>query len=185
MPPAVQTRASGRVEIDPPRGAVRIGTGRSGLVLGAPPAVALRAPSARVAVPAPPRTVVLGGRQGPAGRPGQGIEIEIYIAAANLNGHRAVALDGDGQLIYADAGAGIAAIGIIRDAVLAGAEVEVWRRGRVGGFSDLATAEEYYLGDDGLLTLTAPESGVLQPLGVAASAGVLLVTPDRPIFYLS
>jgi len=136
----------------------------------------------RVEIAASPRLAVVGGRQGIAGPPGPGSEIEIYTAAATLGGHRAVALDEDGRIVYASAALGIPAIGIIRDAVAEGAEVAVHRAGRVSGFAGLAPGRTYFLDSTGLMALTAPGSGVLQPLGFAASETELLVDPDYPTF---
>jgi hypothetical protein len=121
-------------------------------------------------------------KQGPAGAPGTSAEAETYTAAATLGGHRAVALDETGEIIYASSSLSIPAIGVIRDAVTAGGEVTVYRAGRVTGFTGLTPAATYYLAATGLLSLTPPTSGVLQPLGVAASATELLVDPDYPTF---
>ena len=121
-------------------------------------------------------------KQGPAGAPGTSAEAETYTAAVTLGGHRAVSLDETGELIYASAALSIPAIGVIRDAVTAGAEVTVYRAGKVTGFTGLTPRATYYLAETGLLSLTPPTSGVLQPLGVAASATELLVDPDYPTF---
>jgi len=171
-----------RVQIGSTRGSAVIGRGANRIVLAQPPAVLLHGRAARVEVAGPARLAIVGGRQGIAGPPGEGIEIEIYQAAANLGGHRAVALDSEGRIIYASAALEVPGIGIIRDAVALGETVAVHRRGRVGGFTGLTPSAVYYLGDTGLLSLTPPGSGVLQPLGTAASATELLVEPDYPTF---
>lgn len=183
MPATVQTTAPARVSIGAPRGSVAVGSGRSRIVLAAPAAVTLQGRAPRVTLSGAPRLAVQMGRQGIAGPPGPGSEIELYEAAITLGGHRAVALDENGRLVYASALLGIPAIGIVRDATSEGAEVAVYRAGRVGGFTGLTPGAVYYLAADGLLALTPPEGGeLLQPIGTAASATELLVEPDYPTF---
>lgn len=122
------------------------------------------------------------GANGLPGTPGAGAEIEIYTALVDIGGHRAVAIDGSGELIYASSDLQIPAVGIVRDAVMSGNEVAVYRGGRVGGFTGLVPGSVYYLSTTGLLSLTPPSSGILQPLGTAASATEFLVDPDYPTF---
>ena len=179
---SVITHHPPRVAINPPGGSVRVGTGPGSITIGNARRLTVAAPGGRVTIAAAPRVVTVGSRQGIAGPPGPGSEIEIYTAAVSLGGHRAVALDDAGELVYADAVLGIPAIGVIRDAFAAGAEVAVYRAGRVGGFTGLTPAAPYYIASTGLLSLTAPAEGVLQPVGVAASATELLVDPDYPTF---
>lgn len=140
----------------------------------------LTGPAGTVTVSGPARVSLTGGLQGPSGPPGPMMGEEDYEAAENIGGHRAVALDSSGLLIPADASEGIAAIGIIRDAVTTGNDVTVYRAGVVNGFTGLTPAAVYYLGESGAITLTPPTSGILQPLGTAASATELLVDPDYP-----
>ena len=121
-------------------------------------------------------------KQGPAGAPGTSAEAETYTAAVTLGGHRAVALDETGELIYASAALSIPAIGVIRDAVTAGSEVTVYRTGKVTGFTDATPRPPCALAETALLSVPPPSPGVLQPLGVAASATELLVDPDYPTF---
>jgi hypothetical protein len=170
------------VTIGDARGSVTIGTGRRSITLTSPAVVSITGVSSRVEIAAAPRVVTVGAKQGIAGPPGPGAEIEIYTAAVPLGGHRAVALDASGTLIYAASDLGIPAIGVIRDAVASGADVAVYRAGRVGGFTGLVPGSVYYLASTGLLTLTPAGSGVLQPLGIAASTTEFLVDPDYPTF---
>ncbi|MEQ1842080.1 MAG: hypothetical protein ABL994_16870, partial [Verrucomicrobiales bacterium] len=120
-------------------------------------------------------------KQGPAGPPGAGVEVESYVAAAHIGGHRAVALNSSGQIILATASGEIPAIGMIRDAVISGASVTVYRSAKVGGFSGLTPGATYYLSDIGAAVLTPPAGGVLQVLGVAGSATELLLDPGEPV----
>lgn len=121
------------------------------------------------------------GAAGLPGAPGAGSEIETYVAAVNLNGHRFVALNDDGELITADSSDGIPAIGVIRDAVLAGGTVNVYRAGKVNGFTGLSVPETYFLGESGLYALTSPSTGIIQVVGSASSASEMLVTPGEYI----
>ena len=182
MPAAVQIISGPRVTFGASRGSVAIGTGKSRVVLSAAAVATLQSRISRVTLSPAPRVELRGGKQGIAGPPGPGAEIEIYVAAESIGGHRAVSLDGDGLIIPASSVEGVPAFGLIRDAVVAGGEVAVYRAGRVGGFTGLIPGETYYLGAAALLTLTPPVAGVLQPLGVAASATDLLVDPDYPTF---
>lgn len=179
--PMIQTGSRPSVRIGEASRVV-IGTGKARVTVESAPVAEWRGPRQQLAVEAPARQVIVGGRQGIAGPPGEGIEIERYLAAVALGGHRAVALDASGSLVYASASLGIAAIGIIRDAVAAGEPVVVYRRGRIGGFAGLTPAAVYYLAASGLLSLTPALSGVLQPLGTAVSGTELIVDPDYPTF---
>lgn len=180
--PAQQTQSTSRpsVHIGATRRVV-IGRGEHRVTFQTGPVSQWTGPGRRVTLEARPRQVVIGGRQGIAGPPGPGSEIEIYTAAETIGGHRGVALAADGRIVRASASGNLAAIGIIRDAVVAGAEVVVYRAGRVGGFTGLTIGETYFLGDDGLATLTLPVSGTYQTIGVAATASELLVDPGLPI----
>jgi hypothetical protein len=181
MPPTLQMTSRSSVHIGSLRSVV-IGQGASRVTFSAPAIAQWSQPAGRLIVQAPPRSLVIGGRQGIAGPPGPGAEIEIYTAAVSIGGHRAVALDASGEIIYASSALNLSAIGIVRDAVTAGAEVAVYRAGRVAGFSGLTPGATYYLSAAGTLSLTPPASGVLQPLGIAASATEMLVDPDYPTF---
>lgn len=161
-----------------------------GGALSGPPSVALAGGSqAEIPIARPAGASVVNGasglalsgcRQGIAGPPGPGSEIELYEAAVSMGGHRAVGLDGAGFLIYASSALGIPAIGVIRDAPFAGDSVAVYRAGAVNGFAGLIPSSVYYLGEEGAIVMTPPSHGLLQPLGVAASSTEFLVEPDYP-----
>lgn len=111
---------------------------------------------------------------------GGGAAADFYEAAATLAGHRAVAFDSSGRVIYADASLGVRSAGVIRDAVVAGETVRVYHGGRVTGFSGLAVGETYWLRDSGQLSLTPPSSGILQQVGFPASSTTFLVEVSEP-----
>lgn len=170
---------------------VTIGQNRPSVTVNALGGVTVRRESSKAVLTQSPRVVVqqrrmvvtiLGGKQGIAGPPGSGGEVESYVAAASLGGQRAVGLDASGELVYADSSLGIPAIGVIRDAVTVGATAEVRRMGKVNGFTSLSPSDVYFLSTTGLLSLSAPSSGMIQPIGVAASATELSVEVDYPTF---
>lgn len=99
---------------------------------------------------------------------------EMYVAAVNLSGHRAIAFNDDGEVIYADATLGVRATGLVRDSVLAGELVQVYHSGRVTGFTALTVGATYWLRDNGQLSTTPPTTGILQCLGVPVASNVFL-----------
>jgi hypothetical protein len=154
------------------------------------PRLILRANAPTLTISGEKKTVLAGraqgitlglGRQGPAGPAGPGVEIETYIAAENIGGHRGVGLDEYGELLLATASGEVQAIGMIRDAVGAGGEVTVYRSAKMGGFTGLTPGATYFLGDIGTAVLTPPLAGMLQVLGVAGSATEMLVDPGEPV----
>jgi hypothetical protein len=127
---------------------------------------------------------IIGGKQGIAGPPGSGMAMtESYTAAANLGGHRAVGLNGSGQLVYADSNLEIPAIGVLRDAVTTGNVGQVYTAGKVNGFAGLATGEIYFLNTFGAMSTIAPTAGIVQIVGVASSSSELSVNVEHPTYY--
>lgn len=106
---------------------------------------------------------------------------QLFLAAEDIGGHRAVSLDGDGRVIAADAPGNDFAIGLIRDSVQAGATAEVHLLGKVNGFSGLDPGTAYFVGAGGVLTSTPPTTGVSQVIGRAYSPTELIVQPSDPI----
>lgn len=96
------------------------------------------------------------------------------VANSDLSGHRAVYLDDDGELRIAAPDTS-PAVGLIRDAVSEGQSVFVYQSGPMNGFSGLKNGSTYYLGANGIPTLSPAETGYSQTLGVAQSETVLVV----------
>lgn len=102
------------------------------------------------------------------------------VAGTALSGHRAVYLDDEGELQIA--APDIApAVGLIRDAVSDGVSVFVYQSGPMNGFSGLKNGATYYLGANGVPTLSPAESGWDQSIGVAQSETVLVIDIGEPI----
>jgi hypothetical protein len=134
-----------------------------------------------IAIEAEPEISLIGGLQGISGLSGDG-SAGTYPAAGPLGGHRAVTFDDAGAIIYADSSFPRPAQGLIRNAVAAGANVAVQKDGAMNGFSGLVPRARYFLGTDGNLTLTAPEEGIYQSVGTAATPQILIVEISQPVY---
>ena len=132
------------------------------IVITPPPAI-----STTLQPPAQTTTTLAVG-QGPAGPQGlQGVRGDVVlelVAAATINGHRAIADNGAGQAVHADAATlahGLAIVGISDGAAALGAVVSA----RTGGpmhFSGWSWAPgPVFLGLDGVLTQSVPPSAVI------------------------
>lgn len=117
------------------------------------------------------RQVVSGGTQGPRGPVGSsGSELNALIAAVALSGHRTIAINADGQGIYADSSSAsvYSAIGISVGAASGGAEITVRQSGALdwpaGG---LTPGVPLFLGADGYISHTPPATGYVRQIAVA------------------
>lgn len=114
------------------------------------------------------------------GGAGSASPLDYYEAAVDLSGHRAVAFNEDGKVIYADASLEVAARGMIRDSVSTGALVKVYPGGWVNGFSGLQIGAAYWLKNDGQISTVPPDSGILQSIGAPVTETIFLVEVSEP-----
>lgn len=110
------------------------------------------------------------GVPGIPGPPGSGLQA---VATVNLSGHRAVAYDAGGGIVYAEPGDQVA--GVIPGAVMAGGTTNVLDGGILEEPSWTWTVGPVYLGAAGTLTQTEPTTGVWQMVGEAVSATRLAI----------
>ncbi|MBE9178586.1 hypothetical protein IQ268_08445 [Oculatella sp. LEGE 06141] len=124
------------------------------------------------------------------GLPGRGttnsraLETEPIIAAVALSALRMVAIDSNGNLIYADSSnlaQMFSVVGLVRSAVEAGAAVPVLVEGL---FSDAAwnwiPGLPIFLGINGTLTQTPPTSGFLLMVGMVISPTQIFIQQQEP-----
>jgi hypothetical protein len=164
------------------------GRGAARVELRACPAPSLRLGRSEraVTIQSAPGLRVLTGLQGVAGPPGRfgGADAGYWTAGETMGGHTAVRFDAGGLLRPADPAQGHAAVGMIRDAVVEGAEVLLYQDGAVNGFAGLVPGSVYYLGDGGGVSLTPPTAGsgaTHQTLGTAGSETTLALALSDPI----
>jgi hypothetical protein len=129
---------------------------------------------AQVIIPAAsnPAPVVAVGIQGPTGAFTP--QTSSVLTSEALGSQRAVTASGE----YA----GIKpAIGFTSQAVSAGMEAPVMTTGELNGFSGLTAGEPIYLAENGLITHTAPISGLYQLLGYAKSSSTIIIQIQQPV----
>ena len=115
---------------------------------------------------------------GPPGPPGPAGDASTLIAATTLSGHRVLAVNGDGQAIYAqhtDATA-LAVQGLSTQSGTAGDELVILKSGPVpwpaGG---LTPGLPLFLTTDGQLSHTPPASGWIRQIAVAIDADTISI----------
>lgn len=114
-------------------------------------------------------------QQGPPGPPG---DSAAFIAAEDIGGHRVVSVDDAGLAIYASASNASARTvqGLSENAAIVGDLVQMVTTGVAdyppGG---LVAHEPIFLGENGLMTTTAPTSGWLRQVGVALTSTTMAV----------
>lgn len=111
----------------------------------------------------------------------------IYVASEILGGHRIVRSTGAGEVGYASsdgAGHGDDTVGLTTAAVGFGESVQVTHFGYVqfGGWS-WTQGQPIFLGTNGLMTQTPPESGFVQVVGHAADTDTVFVSIESPVYY--
>lgn len=130
------------------------------------------------------RYVLAAGMRGPAGRDGApGGNVDSFTAAAVLSGHRVVSAAG-ALVDLADPASIDSAercVGITLQAAMAGAPVQIQRRGQVTELTWDLLPGPVYLGANGSMTQTPPDSGVLLQIGVALNEHTLDVRIGTPI----
>lgn len=112
------------------------------------------------------------GLQGPAG--GQ----SYYTAATALSGHRAVALNMEGEAVYADhtTPSTLALVGLSSQAVIEGESFSVVSAGLLNyPPADLTPDQAVFLSTEGFITQTLPQTHWLRVIGVAVAPGLLSV----------
>ena len=111
----------------------------------------------------------------------------IYVASEILGGHRIVRSTGAGEVGYASSdgvGHGDDTVGLTTAAVGFGESVQVTHFGYVqfGGWS-WTQGQPIFLGTNGLMTQTPPESGFVQVVGHAADTDTVFVSIESPVYY--
>lgn len=145
---------------------------------------------ALVVTPPAPVATQLSIGQGPAGPQGvqgdRGDAIVELVAAAVLNGHRAIATNAAGLAVHADAATlahGLAIVGVAETAAALGDPVLVRAVGTIS-FSGWAwVAGPVFLGLDGVLTQSMPPSAVMA-LVLGYGAGQVLTLNIQPAIAL-
>jgi len=127
-------------------------------------------------------------RQGPAGRDGapgrDGTPNLTKICGVNISGHKAVTVDSNGKVIYADntiPSHATKVVGVTITAALTNEEVTIVPSGEIieptfNWLPDLPV----FLGPNGLLTQTVPSSGFSLIIGFPTSQTSLLVDIKTP-----
>lgn len=139
-----------------------------------------------LAVTEPPRVaqVVAAGMRGPRGQDGaNGGAVENFTAGAVISGHRMLSAAG-GLVVPADAASISSAescVGLGLQAAAFGEPVSVLRFGRVTELTWSWAPGPVYLGADGAMTQTPPDTGVLLQVGQAFDSHTLDVRIGTPI----
>lgn len=132
-------------------------------------------------------TVVSCGAQGPRGPQGDGGDGFIFVASSPVGGHRILALNDLGEVVYADNQSPIDSariIGMSLNAASVGGEVSVKRSGSVSEPSwNFDTSLPVYLGSNGTLTQIAPEAPAVFSLivGFPETATRIFIAIREPI----
>lgn len=119
----------------------------------------------------------------PAAEAAERVE-QTYEAGAQIQVNRAVAIRADGRIEHADKDTTADAddiLGVARQSGAIGQQVKVTTFGRHPGFSGGVPGDNYYLGADGVLTTTVPETGIWLYIGVQAAPNELFVDMSEPI----
>jgi len=131
---------------------------------------------------APAKRIDIGlARQGPRGTSGDNGAGEFEAGEA-IGGHRLVYFDASGLLRVASSSEPNAAVGLVRDAVSSGQNARVYKDGAVNGFTGLQPGARYWLSSIGTVTATPPATGIVQPLGTAATDTILIVEIGEPVY---
>lgn len=108
----------------------------------------------------------------PAGDVGETLQKD-YVANSQINANRVVALRPDGEIEHADkdnVDHQCNVLGIAKNSGAIGAVVTVVKFGTVTGASIGTIAQDFFLGNNGNLTLVAPTSGIFQHIGEQVTA---------------
>lgn len=126
------------------------------------------------------QTIVTGlqGPPGPTGPIGPSGDAFVLTAASTLSGHRALAINGDGQAIYAqhtDATA-LAVQGLSAQSGIVGEDLVVSQSGPLAWpAGDLTPGLPLFLTTDGQLAHTPPTTGWLRQIAVAVDADTISI----------
>jgi hypothetical protein len=125
------------------------------------------------------------GPQGPRGEPGG--ELVAYLAGETLGGNRMVILEND-LAMYANCTNvlhGHRVIGMTVGAIMSGAFGDVRRSGVIEEVSwNWDTNTPIWLGENGLLTQTIPESGFSLIIGYPVTSTKVMIGIKEPIFLI-
>ena len=114
-------------------------------------------------------------------------DIMRKICAENVGGHRMVTVNENGEILHADSDLildGKQTIGMTLQAALQGSECEIAITGDevIEPSWNWITTSSIYLGDDGILTQTAPTSGFVLIVAVPLTSTSIRVRIEMPIF---
>lgn len=108
----------------------------------------------------------------------------VFTAGENIGANMVVRLGIDGMAYLASA-SDIThinrIIGISSSDSLTGQDVIVTIKGTTNNFTNLVQGREYWLGDNGSMSLTAPLTGFTQVVGIATSCEAFIVNPQIPL----
>ncbi len=123
------------------------------------------------------------GSPGAQGAPGTGAGGTVE-AGENIPGHRVIVILNDLAFLAdpTNLSHGLATLGIVRDAVSAGATITYYLAGEVNGGSFIANSN-YFVGLGGVLSVNPVASGAvwMKRIGTAISSSVLVIDPDPVI----
>lgn len=147
------------------------------------------APSLEVTLAAPPSVAIVAGIQGPPGPPGLDGDGAITLTASGaLGGHRLVATDGAGGVMYAscdDTQVLPAVLGMTLHAATTGEAIAIRRIGEVDESSWAWTpGPPVYLGLNGVPTQTLPPGAIFGLIvGIPTTPTTLFMAPREPILF--
>lgn len=119
---------------------------------------------------------------GTPGRDGYSADMSTKTAAVTLSGHRMVALDNVGNLVYADNLVYTGVFGMTLNSANALASTVIQTRGEVTESSwNWTVGNPVYLSITGLLTQTIPSSGVVLQVAMATGLHSVFIDIKVPI----
>lgn len=108
----------------------------------------------------------------------------VFTAGENIGTNMVVRLGLDGNVYLASASDVTQVntiIGISSSDSLTGQDVVVTIKGTIGNFETLVQGREYWLAENGAMSLTAPLTGFNQVIGIASSCETFIVNPKLPL----
>lgn len=147
---------------------------------GLPDLIVVTALDAEIAIDLPDDTLTLVFEAvGLPGRDGADGGLIVGIAGQALSGQRAVRHDATGLVVHGDPRSAVGAqiIGVSVGAALMGAPVSVLSSGEMTEPSWTWSAGPIFLGANGMLTQSAPATGILVVVGYAAGPIKMVVAP--------
>lgn len=110
--------------------------------------------------------------------------VYAFVTAQDISIHRAVAINSEGKLIYAD-NSDISTlnklIGVSLKSVVSGAGCDVLILGDLTDQSFTLSGDSVYVGASGNLVTTPPSIGYLQKIGTVINATTMYIEKEMPI----